>query len=173
MLEFAEWLADTPFSQSIQAASWAIPTIQAIHILGIAVVIASVAMIDLRVIGWGGPRTTVRATVRRFAPWLWGALLVLAVTGSLLIIAEPIRQFFTVSFWVKMSLLAVGIIVAVSFQISLARNGAFWEESGSARWRIKVAGLLTLGVWLGILVMGRFIAFDEAIWLSLSPNPYE
>jgi hypothetical protein len=30
--EFSDWLSNTPFSQAIQITSWAIPSIQVVHI---------------------------------------------------------------------------------------------------------------------------------------------
>ena len=46
MEAFAQWLAGTPLSQGIARTLWLIPVLQSIHILGIAVVLSSVAMIE-------------------------------------------------------------------------------------------------------------------------------
>jgi len=126
-------------------------------------------MIDLRVLGWGGPNQTLAQTTRRFGPWLWSALVVLVVTGSLLLIAEPMRQLFSLSFWIKMSLLAIGVIIAAVFQVSLRRNETYWEESAATRRNTKILGVLTFIVWCGIIVMGRLIAYDAQVWGSFSP----
>ena len=45
------WLDQTALSQAIQATSWAVPTVQTVHILSVAVVITSTLMLDLRLIG--------------------------------------------------------------------------------------------------------------------------
>ena len=51
LLKFCAWIETTPLSQAIQTHSWVVPTVQTIHILGIAAVMAAVLMIDLRLIG--------------------------------------------------------------------------------------------------------------------------
>ena len=73
MKQFALWLSTTAPSVFIQEHNgWTIPTIQSIHIVGIALVMGSVLMIDLRILGWAWSDQTLRQTVRRFGPWLTG-----------------------------------------------------------------------------------------------------
>ncbi len=57
--EFCEWLAATPISQLIQNAFWVIPTVQTVHIVSIAIVMTSMAMLDLRLIGVAGRRQSL------------------------------------------------------------------------------------------------------------------
>src|SRR6266403_2733883 len=84
--DFIHWLGATPVSQLIQRVFWIIPTVQAVHILAISVVLASMAMFDLRLLGLAGRRNSIASLSRRFMPWLWSALIVLAVSGSILIV---------------------------------------------------------------------------------------
>ena len=94
--QFAEWLSTTSPSVFIQNHNaWVIPTIQSIHIVGIAVVMGSVFMIYLRILGWAGMDQTLRQTTNRFGPWLTGALWLLLATGILMVIGEPVRELVT------------------------------------------------------------------------------
>jgi len=166
---FAEWLSQTYLSNLIQTHnSWVIPTIQSIHIAGIGVVLASVFMVDLRILGWAGMDQTLRQTTNRFGPWLTGALCALLATGALMVVGEPVRELVTVSFWLKMFLLAVGIVVAAVFQISLRRHEEHWEGAIRNRASIKWAAILTFLIWVAIIVLGRLIAYDH-VWGSWSP----
>jgi hypothetical protein len=94
-------------------------------------------------------------------PWLWGALIVLAVSGSILIVAEPKRALGNVVFLLKMCMLATAIIVTLGFQTVLKRDLA----SGSADLApshfsvAKITGLLSLALWVGIALAGRLIAY--------------
>src|SRR5688572_3198701 len=134
MNEFAEWLATTSVSLTIQSHLWIIPAVQSIHIVCIGMVIASVFMIDLRIFGWAGRDQTLLETTRRYSPWLWAALGVLLVTGILMVVGEPVRELMSLSFWLKMSLIIVGIVVATLFQFSLRRNSRQWEDAAINRW---------------------------------------
>src|SRR5579863_4330242 len=102
--------------------AWVIPTVQSIHIVGIAVVMGSVFMIDLRILGWAGMDQTLRQTTSRFGPWLTGSLCLLLVTGVLMVIGEPVRELVTFSFWLKMCLVAVGTLIAIVFRIALRKH---------------------------------------------------
>jgi hypothetical protein len=168
--QFAEWLSTTFLSVFIQQHNgWAIPAIQSIHILGIGVVIGSVFMINLRVLGWAGMDQTLRQTTSRFGPWLTGALCVLLPTGVLMVIGEPARELLTFSFWFKMSLVAVGTLIAAVFQITLRKHEQLWEETLVHRRSIKFLAVLTFLIWVCIIVLGRLIAYDH-VWGSWSPS---
>ncbi len=165
MNQFAEWLSQTYLSVLIQNHnSWAIPTIQSIHIVGIGIVLGSVFMVDLRILGWAGMDQTLRETTSRFGPWLTGALFGLLATGLLMVIGEPVRELVTVSFWLKMFLVAVGTLVAAMFQIALRKN----EEATFVRPSIKFLAVATFLIWVAVIILGRLIAYDH-VWGSWSP----
>jgi uncharacterized membrane protein len=159
--DFIKWLGGTPLSLVIQKVLWIIPTVQIVHILAISVVLASMAMFDLRLLGLAGKRNSIASLSRRFMPWLWGALIVLAVSGSILIIGEPKRALGNVFFLLKMCMLAAAIIVTLGFQAvvkrDLARGGTDLDVSHVVL--AKIAGLLSLALWVGIAVAGRLIAY--------------
>ena len=73
--ELSKWLAATPLSHTIQTTSWIIPTIQIIHILGVAVVFSSAVLVDLRI--WRLLERDIPLTqvARRFLPPIWPVLL--------------------------------------------------------------------------------------------------
>src|SRR3982074_3599265 len=100
--EFIDWLGATSASLVIQKVFWIIPTVQTVHILAISVVLASMAMFDLRLLGVAGKRNSIASLSGRFMPWLWGALLVLAASGCILIIGEPKRSLGNGGFQLKM-----------------------------------------------------------------------
>lgn len=159
--DFIQWLGATPASLVIQKVFWIIPVVQTVHILAISVVLASMAMFDLRLLGWGGTRHSVRSLSQRFMPWLWGSLLVLAASGSILIIGEPKRALGNVFFASKMCMLATVIMVTLGFQAVLKRD---LERGGTdlapAHFAVaKIAGLVSLALWVGIAVAGRLIAY--------------
>ena len=170
MNDFAQWLATTPLSLAIQTHLWVIPTVQSVHIVCIGIVLASVFMIDLRIFGWAGRDQTLVQTMRRFCPWLWASLCVLLVTGALMVIGEPVRELMSLSFWLKMTLILAGVVIATLFQFALRRNGRQWEEDRVNRWTTKSLAVLTLLVWCSIVVLGRLIAYDH-IWGSWSLRP--
>jgi hypothetical protein len=157
MQEFADWLAGTAMSLTIQQALWLIPLLQTIHILAIAMVISSVAMVDLRILGIARSQTMAQ-TAHRFVPWLWSGLVLLALTGAILIIGEPKRSLPNPAFQIKMLLLALAIVVTLAFQASLRRNSSIWDDA-SRRTATSVLALSAFALWCAIAVAGRWIAY--------------
>ena len=170
MTALTEWLSQTSISLAIQTHDWVIPTVQSVHIVAIGVVLASVFMIDLRILGLAGRDQSLTETTGRFGPWLSGALCVLLATGVLMVIGEPARELLAFSFWLKMFLVAVGTVTAAVFQISLRRNEIEWEESVAKRRATKWLALATLLIWVCIVILGRLIAYDH-IWGAWSRAP--
>jgi hypothetical protein len=167
--QFAEWLSTTFLSVFIQSHnSWVIPTVQSIHIVGIAVVMGSVFMIDLRILGWAGMDQTLRQTTKRFGPWLTAGLCLMLATGVLMVIGEPVRELVTFSFWLKMFLVAVSTLIAAIFQITIRKHEPRWEETLVHSRSIKWLAILTFLSWVCIIILGRLIAYDH-VWGSWSP----
>ena len=170
MKEFAEWLSTTSMSVYMQRNNaWVIPLVQSIHIVGIGVVLGSIFMVDLRILGWAGMDQTLRQTTRRFAPWVTGALCLLLVTGIFMVIGEPVRELITLSFWMKMSLVAISTLIAFMFQMAVRKHEQpQWEERLVSRSSVKWLTVLTFLIWVCIIVLGRLIAYDH-FWGSWSP----
>lgn len=165
MLTFANWLVNTPPSIALANASWVVPAMQTIHIVAIAVLFSSVLMVGLRVMGWAAQGQALKVIVGWHRRWFWGSLAVLAATGSVLIVTEPPRELMAISFWMKMSILAVAITVAVLFLRNVDRHAACWEKTAPLRARMLV--IVSFGAWCLVVFFGRFIAYDEQIWTSV------
>ena len=125
-------------------------------------------MMTLRVLGWVGTDQTVLATQARFGPWLTGALCLLLASGGLLIVAEPVRELVTISFWVKMVFVATLTAMAVAFQTSVRNQQQRWEQTLPRRPGVRLAAILVFVVLGCIILLGRLIAYDH-IWGPLSP----
>ena len=156
--EFCTWLAATPLSQHIQDAFWVIPSVQIVHIVSIAIVMTSMAMLDLRLVGVAGRRQSLVDMAHRFLPWVWTALVVLLCSGTILIIGEPGRDLLNTVFWIKMSLLATALVLTWTFQHMLQRSKTFWDRNRTAA---VLLGSVSLVIWMGIIGAGRWIAYVE------------
>ncbi|WMT72669.1 DUF6644 family protein [Bradyrhizobium sp. Ash2021] len=160
--EFCKWLAATPLSHTIQTAVWIIPTLQTIHILSVAVVFSSAILVDLRIRRLLQRDVPLPEIARRFLPAIWPILLILLITGGLLIVGEPRRSLVNTTFYLKMSLLAVAIMLTAALQWSISSSPNLWDKD--RRWRVagQFAVTLSILVWCGILFAGRWIAYTQA-----------
>src|SRR5215831_1690229 len=140
--ELSKWLAATSLSHTIQTAGWIIPTLQTIHILCVAVVFSAAVLVDFRIYRLFERELPLPDVSRRFLRTIWPVLLILLVTGSLLIIGEPRRSLLNSTFYLKMALLAVAVLLTLALQWSLRAEPEFWERDR----RRRIAGRLAATV---------------------------
>lgn len=168
LYEFTEWLRGTSLVDTALAMSdwnlslwmatnfWAIPVVQVIHILAIASAFGAILMLNLRLFGLAGRGLTIAQTSARFVPWIWGALVVLILSGLLMIVGEPVRELINPIFWIKMILVVVAILFSLWFHNkSMKRLSSAREVSGG----IKAGAIFVIVLWCVIILCGRWIAY--------------
>jgi hypothetical protein len=158
--EFSRWLATTSLSHTIQTAGWIIPALQVIHILCVAVVFSSAILVDLRIWRLLQRDVPMPEVARRFLPAIWPVLLI--ITGSLLIVGEPRRSLLNSTFYLKMALLAVAIMLTAGLQRSISSSPTFWDKDRRRRAAGRFAATVSILVWCSILFAGRWIAYTQA-----------
>src|SRR5580658_5343669 len=146
--EFCRWLSATALSEHIQDIFWVIPTVQIVHIVSIAIVMTSMAMLCLRLMGIAGRRQSLTDMAHRFLPWVWTALVVLLCSGTILIIGEPGRELQNIMFWIKMSSIVTAVVLTLIFQQVLRRNKSYWDRHRVAA---VLLGSVSLLLWVTIV----------------------
>ena len=157
--DFCIWLAATPPSLVIQNVTWIIPSVQSIHIMSIAVLLAAIVTIDLRLVGLnrGGP--SLAALRMRFMPWFWTALVMLLCTGAILVVGEPARELLNWLFFTKMILVLGLAALSGLFQWRIATNDQAFDAAVAGRVSAQVLGAASLLLIVAIIAAGRWIAY--------------
>jgi uncharacterized protein DUF6644 len=137
------------------------PVIQTVHILGVTAVMASIVMIDLKVLGLALPSQSTPELVRRLMPWMWCALPIQAISGLTLVFARPLRYAINPVFGLKFTMLLPAILLAAVFHLASIRDQDFWERSFGHRTAAKVIAGLSLLLWIGVVFAGRWIAYAD------------
>jgi hypothetical protein len=161
---FAEWLSTTAPSVAIQSRFWFIRLLQATHLITAGVVAVSGLMIALRVLGRQRADQLFDAVWARFAPWLAASLSLMVLTGIAQTLGDPVREFTSFSYWLKLVLVlccAVGTLL-------LARSARRAPPAADLPFATKLTAAVLIVFWLSIVLLGRIIAYDRAIWGSLS-----
>ena len=119
--ELSDWLSQTQlntiFSDTTRLETWLIiPLSQSIHILGIAIVMIAVGMINLQLLGFRVTRQSFAEHSARWMPWIWTGMAILLVTGLMQTIAEPTREIMNYTFRIKMVMLAIVLAITVAYR---------------------------------------------------------
>lgn len=160
--QWADWISGTGLSQWFQSELWVVPTSQSIHILALSVVFGCAVMLSLRLLGIGATSgRSVSRLVDSLVPWIYRALVALLLTGAVQTIAEPMRQFGTPAFWLKMLMIPVVLGLTAAFSGVVRRDRAKWDSAATRPAGAKVFALVSLGLWVGIIFCGRFIGYSH------------
>ena len=159
ILQLAQILQDTPIGVLVRENNWWYPVLNVVHVLGLMVAAGTVMFFDLRLLGLGLKGTTVSEAAARLLPWTWGGFAVMAVTGSLLICSEAERLYFNVAFRVKVVCLILAGLNVLLFHLTVFRSVAQWDRALVAPARARLAGAVSLALWLTILAAGRMIGY--------------
>ena len=159
------WIESTGLSTAIREGGLPYPIIGGLHLLSIALFGGALLATDLRLLGWGMRRRKVSDVWRQFRPWKRLGFVVVVVTGFLLTWSEPTRLWGSPAFWIKMALFALVGVHALVFRPGVYANPENLDVAIGSRARLAAA--LSLILWTGLIVSGRFIAFNE----SFEPKP--
>ncbi|HTQ98430.1 MAG TPA: DUF6644 family protein [Candidatus Acidoferrum sp.] len=128
-------------------------TAQLMHVAGLVLVLSSVLLVSLRLIGHGPRALTAAQLATATHKLVWTGLGLLLVSGLLMFVPAALLYYPNTFFRVKFVLLALALIVYFTLYRRAARSG----QSGT--WLSWAAALISLGLWFGVAVMGRFIGF--------------
>lgn len=129
------------------------PIVQTVHLLGIAVIMSSVVLLDLRILGLALPSQQVPELARRVMPWVWWTLPVMLLSGLPFVIARPQRYFTNPVFGVKFALLLPAVALAAALHVLTVRKP---DYRGT-----KLIAAISLLLWIGVVLAGRWIAYVD------------
>ena|SRR5215831_3969202 len=155
-----DWIESTSLSIAIREGGLPYPIIGGVHLLSIALFGGMLLATDLRLLGWAMRSRRVSDIWHQFLPWKRLGFVVVVVTGLLLTWAEPIRLYKSPSFWVKMILFALVGVHALVFRSSVYGHPEKLDARITSQ--AKLAAVLSLLIWAGLIVSGRLIAFDPS-----------
>ena len=159
IVQLLEWVESTDLSTAIREGALPYPIIGGFHLLGIALFGGMVLVPDLRLLGWAMPSRPVSEMIEQFRPWKIVGFVIVVASGLLLTWAEPLKLYRSPSFWIKMVLMLLVGVHALIFRQGVYAHPAGLDENVTRR--AKIAAILSLLIWAGLIVAGRLIAYDE------------
>jgi hypothetical protein len=147
------WIQHTPVSIAIRRSDWAVMALEAVHLLGLALLGGAVGIIALAALRRTGLRGISAATlVLGLRPLFAAGLLLMTASGALIVVSMPFRYYLNAAFRVKM-LLLLAAIVATAWLLRMGRGTVFTD-------RQRALALLSALLWLGVGFSGRLIGFS-------------
>ena len=156
---FCGWLEQSVVGAAVRQSLWLFPAIETVHLLGITVLVGTVAAFDLRLLGWAFERTPVAELARRLLPWTWAGFGLQVATGGLLFSSEATKMYVNPAFRLKMLLICFAGVQAFIFQLAAGPRLAAWDERNVVPVGARIGGLVSILLWIGVVAAGRWIGF--------------
>jgi hypothetical protein len=162
---FLAWVESTTLSQWVvgSPSMFAFPGILTLHAIGMGFAVGVSAAIDLRILGVA-PNVPLQE-LRRFLPILWAGFWLNAVSGVLLLIGYPTKALTNPVFYLKLTLIAVAMVLLVRISRRVFATGSGGSFSPldppdpPISSRLRNLAIASLICWSGAITAGRLLAY--------------
>jgi hypothetical protein len=141
---------------------WLYPSVEIVHITGIALLFGSIAVFDLRLLGLsrGIP---VRTLAKHVLPWTAASFLLIVPSGLMMFTAHASDFIQSGVFVLKMGLILAAGLNAALFHTITFRTADVWDAEEMRKLppppSARLAGALSLLLWLSVIACGRLLAY--------------
>jgi hypothetical protein len=157
LLQLCQWIQDSQVGTAIRESIWVYPTILAVHVLALTASVGTLMWFDLRLVGINMRAQRVSDVYRQLAPWMFGGFLVMFATGGLLFWALAAKCYGNIYFRIKIAALVAAATNALIFHFMTERTIADWDVASRPPVRVRIAGGLSLVLWVVTIAAGRRI----------------
>jgi hypothetical protein len=157
--DLLQWLQATSLASYTHDHKWAFTTIEVVHVFAIAMMVATISIVDLRLMGLASTKRPFTELARQVLPVTWGAFVVAVLTGPLLFVSQAVDHFANTMFRIKMLLILVAGINMLIFELITARGAAAWDLKPVPPPPARLAGAISIACWLLVIVFGRLTGF--------------
>ena len=167
LLPLVEAIHASAIAEWMRGSLKAMPFVEAIHVLAVAVVFGSILIVDLRLLGFPNVKRAYTRVSGELLGLTWTGFGVAVVTGALMFAPNAITYYNNTAFRLKLlALLAAGINMAI-FQFITERGVSAWDKDRAAPTAAKLAGLLSILLWITVIALGRWIGFTKGYDFSI------
>jgi hypothetical protein len=159
--QFCQWLFDSGIGTGIRESIWVFPIIETVHVLAIALLVGTVAILDLRLLGLALKGEPVSRVAGGVLPLTWTGFAVMFVSGFLLFWSEAAKSYANPAFRIKLLLLLLVGLNPLIFHFTVYRTVGHWNERIVTPLRARSAAVFSLTLWCGIICAGRAIAYFQ------------
>lgn len=154
----------TSLATAVRQSTWIFPTVETIHVLAISLVVGTIAIVDLRLINVASRNRPVSALMKDTLPVTWIAFVCAVITGSMMFSSNAVKYAHCWEFDLKMGLLLLAGINMAVFHLGSFRSVSLWDRAALTPMSARVAGGVSLAIWITVVTLGR--------WIGFATNPF-
>ena len=150
-------LAASPLAAALRGSSALHAAVASVHLIGVALLVGSIAVFDLRLLGLSRS-LSVRRLAAHLLPWTAASFLLIVPSGLLMFLARAQELIGSPLFALKMMLLLAAGTNAALFHAAVFRGAAAWDVDAPPPWQARVCAGVSLLIWVSVIVCGRTLA---------------
>lgn len=156
---WAQTVELSPVGVAIAESRYAFAVIEGVHLIGLAVAVGLLFIVDLRLLGVVLRGVPVSKVLRQLRPWIIAGFAVIFITGVLLFWSSAARLVLSPAFPIKLFLILLAGLNALYFELVIGRSEAVRQRPWSLPLNARIAGLASLSLWSLVIVFGRLIPY--------------
>ena len=157
--EILHWIRETSLGATVRESRWIFAAGETLHFIGLSLLVGGILIVDLRLLGFLR-RIPIRAALA-FLPFVIAGFLINLATGIVFFSADPMMYWPNPAFKLKMALILLAGLNAVVFTVMAQRRVLGLGLDDDTGRIAKVTAGLSLGLWLGVLLLGRLLPAFE------------
>ena len=143
---------------AMRQSLWLYPIVEIVHLTGIALLVGSIAMLDLRLLGLSNS-VPVRRLASHILPWTAASFLLIVPSGLAMFVAHAGDFIASPVFVLKICLILAAGVNAAVFHAGAFRGAADWDVNRAPPAAARVAAALSLALWIAVIACGRLLAY--------------
>lgn len=159
LLPFCAWLASTHGSIALKESLKMWTLVEALHVWTLTLFLGVAFVLDLRLLGFTMRAVPVSQVIKRLEPWALAGFILMVTTGLLLFYATPVKTYQNIFFRVKIIMLVMAGLNVWLFHTGIYRTIAEWDVAALIPQRARMAGAISLVLWIAIIIAGRLTAY--------------
>jgi hypothetical protein len=160
LTDWANAISQTDWAQNI-AGSWMFPLLETVHVFSLIAVLGTIALVDWRLIGFASRDHAVTTLSRQALPWTWGGFALAVTSGALMTVGQAGEYITNPAFQLKLLLIVLAGINMAAFHLIPWKTVHSWDTRSGPPPAARIAGALSLALWIGVIAAGRWIAFTH------------
>ncbi|MBB6123418.1 DUF6644 family protein [Sphingobium subterraneum] len=161
ILAIAEKLSASSLGTTIAESSWFFPALEVAHVIGLTIVVGTIAVVDLRLLNASFRHRPITRLTEETLPFTYTGFGLAVITGLLMFISDAVTYVENPALQLKFALLIIAGINIAIFHRMTYKNVAGWDLDVVPPFAARMAGAVSLASWVLIVVCGRWIAFIE------------
>ena len=157
--QVAQTVYDWNWATQIRESEVVFPVIESVHVMALALIVGTIAMVDLRLLGFILREAPAMDVEKRVVPVTWAGFAVMAVSGLLLLASEAAKIVHNPAFIAKLVLLTLAGLNVAFFHLRAKPLLQAAPVEDPAPLPARVGAGLSLGLWVAVIAAGRAIAY--------------